>query len=79
MRIYQIKYSLFDSNKKIVKWGEIKVKNKDNELAAKVSLEKYLRTKYKFHNMVVHECKRNYYEEMQKGSNPITDLFGKFK
>lgn len=65
---FKIKYSLFDKDNNVVKWGEILAKNKRNELQAKISLEKYMRKKYTFSHMVVHECKLDHSEAIRSGS-----------
>ena len=43
---YKIKYKVFDSKRDVIKGGEIIVRNKDNDIHAKISLEGYLKKKY---------------------------------
>jgi hypothetical protein len=65
---FKIKYSLYKGDD-VIKWGTIKVKNKDNELEAKIKLEKYFRKKFTFDNMVIHLCE-------QDTIDMFGDLFG---
>ena len=57
MSTFRIKYNLI-LNDNILYDKEIKVKNKDNELIAKVSLENYLRRKYPtFKQLIINDCR----------------------
>ncbi len=57
MSTFRIKYNLI-LNDKILYDKKIKVKNKDNELIAKVSLENYLRRKYPtFKQLIITDCR----------------------
>jgi hypothetical protein len=72
--IYLIEYSVYDTNGVEIKKGLMKVKNKANELEAKVSFEKYLRSQYpNFGKLIIHNCKSE-----QDIVGFITDLFGKY-
>lgn len=58
---YLIKYSVFDKDNNVIKWGTMRVKNKLTEAAAKVGLENHLRSKLpSFDRMVVHKCHLDY-------------------
>lgn len=75
---YRIKYNLVLSSE-ILYDKEIKVKNKDNELIAKVSLEDYLKRKYgnSFRQLVIISClSDNPFEDLL--FNTIFGGFGKF-
>ncbi len=56
---------------------EIKVKNKSNELIAKVSLEDYLKRKYgnSFRQLVITSC----LPDNPFGDSILNDIFGGFK
>lgn len=56
---YTIEYSLYHGPR-LLKEGTMKVKNKDNDIAAKVALEKYLNTKMDFNRMEVRSCTLEY-------------------
>lgn len=64
---YRIKYSVIVNGNTIPN-KEIIVKNKCNELIAKVSLEEYLRRKYgnSFNRLVINSCYEN---------NPLFEFF----
>lgn len=58
---YRIKYQVYLTTGNLLD-KEIIVKNKDNELFAKVSLEKYLRRKHgdSFIRLIINDCREDY-------------------
>ena len=64
---YRIKYNVIVNGNTITN-KEIIVKNKCNELVAKVSLEEYLRRKYgsSFNKLIINSCYEN---------NPLFEFF----
>ena len=68
---YRIKYQVYLTTGNLLD-KEIIVKNKDNELFAKVSLEDYLKRKYgdNFIRLIVNNCKEDYL------SSAFMDWFG---
>ena len=71
---YLIDYEFYDKNGNKVKSGMMRVKNANNELHAKVKLEKYLALKYPtfFNRLVVHKCTPDV-------PDIFTQIFGGFK
>lgn len=67
---YLIKYKLLKGEYSI-KQGTIKVKNKQNELEAKIKLEMFLKKYNDFDKMIVEECKED-------TLGIFDDLFGGF-
>jgi hypothetical protein len=54
---FLIKYKILDTNNNLLKNGTIKVKNKVNQLDAKVKLEIYFKKKYpKMGKLIVESC-----------------------
>lgn len=68
---YRIKYEVTLSSG-ILSGKEIIVKNKDNELIAKVSLEDYLKRKHgdNFIRLIINDCREDYL------SSAFMDWFG---
>jgi hypothetical protein len=67
---YLITYKAYDANGKIIKNGQFRVKNQENELGAKINFEKFLEKKYPtFTTLVITECKIDV-------MNQFNDLFG---
>lgn len=68
MADFKIKYTVYDKLNNVVKWDEIKVKNKINEFDAKVKLEIFLKKKYpNFNRLKIHECRKDilsYFDSM---------------
>lgn len=71
---YRIKYQVYLTTGNLLD-KEIIVKNKDNELFAKVSLEEYLRRKHgdSFIKLIINDCREDYF------SSAFMDRFGGFK
>lgn len=67
---YLIKYKLLKGEYPI-KQGTMKVKNKQNELEAKIKLEMFLKKNNDFDRMIVDEC-------IQDTLGIFDDLFGGF-
>lgn len=56
---FLIDYQLLNSDR-IVKSGTIKVKNKQNELEAKIKLEEYLKKNNSFDRMIITKCEEDF-------------------
>lgn len=57
---YIISYTTYDSIGRVLKSGNMKVKNKDSELSAKVALDRFLSSKEpKMSRMIVWSCERD--------------------
>lgn len=67
---YLIKYKLLKGEYPI-KQGTIRVKNKQNELEAKIKLEMFLRKTNDFDKMVVEEC-------IKDNLSTLKNIFDKF-
>ena len=75
-KTYLIEYSVFDKQHKIKLANKtMRVKNQENEMYAKVNLEKHLKKQYSdFGSMIIHKC--NVDNDILSQFN---DLFGGFK
>ena len=68
---YIITYTIYNESGKVIKSGKMKVKNKLNDLDAKVKLEIYLKSKNKMmESLIIHSCKEN---------NIFNEFFGDFE
>lgn len=69
-RDYLISYTIYDNSGKVIKSSRMKVKNKLNEMDAKVKLEVYLKSKNKMMDrLVIHSCSED---------NIFNEIFGNF-
>ena len=60
---FKITYRLY-SGARLVKEGVFRVKNRDNEFIAKISLEAYLKKRYTFDRMEVISCDNDMFYDM---------------
>lgn len=75
MKTFLIEYEIYKGDR-LIKSGKIRVKNQENEMYAKVNLEKYLKRKdFNFDRMIVCECKEDFFGTFGFGKE-FGDIFG---
>ena len=57
---YIIDYTAQDKNKRVLKKGTFRIKNKTSPIQAQIAFENYLKRKLVgFHKLIVHKCKED--------------------